>query len=107
MKKLGNVSRYKLDKNCLLDYFKVGRAKLENVVQERKTEIAKEKRRLELLYDAVKFYRTKMSATMAELKVVMADKNNRVLRDTQEWEDKADMAMEEFDIDAFKNGDYN
>ena len=107
LKKLGNVSRYNLDRNCLLDYFKVGRAKLDNVIHERKTEIAKERRRLELLYDAVRFYRKKMSATMAELTQVMSDKSNRVLRESQEWEAKTEMATDEFDIETFKNGGYN
>ena len=35
LKKLGNVSRYKMNKECTNDQFDIGRAKLKNVIAKR------------------------------------------------------------------------
>lgn len=48
--------RYDLDRKCVNDLFEVGRSKLKNVVVERQKELAKEERKLRLIYDAVAFF---------------------------------------------------
>ena len=44
---------------------------------------------------------------MVELKQVLEDKKNGVRREAQDWEAKVEMAIDEFDIETFKEGGYN
>ena len=98
LKKLGNVRRYKLDRKCIDDQFDIGREKLKNIVVERGKQIAIEERKLELIYDAVAHYKTKMAAVLVELDEVM---NRTTRRELQPWESTILAARKQFDEAAY------
>ena len=67
LKKLGGVSKYKLDHEGLRDTFEVVRKLLKNVVTEKKKEIEKDKKNLQIIYNIVKHFKRKMMRNRQEL----------------------------------------
>ena len=60
MKKIGNVARYPSDREALRDRELVGREKLKDIISDRGEQRSKEERKIQLIYDAVKFYKGTM-----------------------------------------------
>lgn len=71
LQKLGNVQRYAINKQCIVDPFKSGAEKMRDVVRERENEIEKEKRRVQLIYDSVTYFKTKKTRDMTSLDAVI------------------------------------
>ena len=76
LKKLGNVRRHKLNRKYTEDHFDIGQKKLKNMVVERKKEIVIEKRKLELMHNAVAHYKQKMATFLKKLEEVMASQRD-------------------------------
>ena len=71
LQKLGSVQRNELNDQCLIDQFTSGAAQMKDIVREREKDIAKEKRRVQLIYDSVTYFKTKKSSDMASLDAVI------------------------------------
>ncbi len=54
---------------CLINQFVVGDDKLVNVAKERQGDIRKERRKLEIIFDLVKYFKKKMEANMKRSKM--------------------------------------
>ena len=107
LKKMGNIARYKMNMECTKEFFEVGRTQLKNVVQERENKIAAEKTRLEIIYDAVAFYKKKMAAVIVELEEVLSRSVPPRIVECEPWEIEIKGAMSMFDKDKYMNGEYN
>ena len=67
LKKLSNVTKYKMNMDCLVDPFHKGRQKLKNVKSERDAEMALFERKVRLLWWSVDYFRSKCEKEHAEL----------------------------------------
>ena len=74
MKRLGNVKRCKLNKQCTHNQFVEGQKKLKNVAVERNKEREKERRKMQLIWDAVAFFKGKMKLNTLALNEILANK---------------------------------
>ena len=107
MKKIGNVSRYDLDRECLEDRFLVGRGKLSTVVADRKKEIEKDERRLRLIYDAVGFFKCTQQEVMEELRSIVEKIDaGGYDRQQEDWELEAMASMAVYKDDMYLSGGY-
>ena len=105
LQKLGNVQRYSINQQCTVDQFTLVTEKMKNVVQEREKEIANEKRRIELIYDSVAFFKAKKMNDMCSLDDVIRsvssiDSNSAV--DIPIWK----RSVSEFDEEKYLRGEY-
>ena len=95
-----------MNMECSKDYFDVGRHELKNVVAERKKELASEERRLEIIYDAVDFFKKKMTRYMAELDEIMALSKSDTIVESEPQELELAEAIKDFDVEKYINGNY-
>ena len=101
LKKIGNVSRYKLNSDCIKDYFKVGTDKLKNVAKERQQERNKEVKRLKVIYESVKLYRKNMEKIMSEVDDAISQQHSGTTRTLEQWEVEAVEALAEYEDDEY------
>jgi len=101
--RLGGVTRYKVNLECLKNQFVVGTNKLANVVAERKVEIAKENKKLELIYDAVNHFKKKMKANVAQLDTIIEETMDEGPREEEDWSMTLRSLRETFDEQAYQN----
>lgn len=88
---------------CLKNQFVVGTNKLSDIVKERKEEIAKEEKKLELIYDSVKHFKKKMKANVVELETVIQETMNQGAREEEDWSISLRHLRESFDEQAYLN----
>ncbi len=86
---------------CLKDQFVVGTNKLADVVAERKVEIAKENKKLELIYDSVKHFKKKMKANVAQLETIIEETLDEGPRGEEDWAITMRCLRETFDEQAY------
>ena len=67
LKRLSNVTKYKLNRDCLKDPFKTGRVKLKKVKEDREAELALFERKVRLLWWSVDYFRSKRKKEQTEL----------------------------------------
>ena len=101
--RLGGVTRYKVNLECLKNQFVVGTNKLANVVAERKVEIAKENKKLELIYDAVNHFKKKMKVNVAQLDTIIEETMDEGPREEEDWSMTLRSLRETFDEQAYQN----
>lgn len=75
LKKIGNVTKYPFEREALRDRDVVGREKLKDIISERQEQRAKEERKLQLIYDSVKFYKRNMQVNLDEIRETL-EKND-------------------------------
>ena len=95
--RLGGVTRYNVNPECLKNQFVVGNVKVSNVVEERRAEIAKGKKKLELIFDSVRHFKKKMKANVEELSVVIEDTINNGGCQEEHWAQRIRHLREAFD----------
>ena len=106
LKKLRNISRYKMNMDCTKDYFDVYHQKLKNMVTECMKELAAEKRKLEIVYKAVDFFKKKMARYMAKLDETLALNTSDTIVESELWEIELAKAVEDFYVEKYTNGEY-
>ena len=94
---MGGVSRYPIDMRCLTNQFVVGDNKLVNVATERKEDIRKEKRKLEIIFDSVKYFKKKMEANIEEIKNVVEETEGNRPREQEGWSIAIENLRQAFD----------
>lgn len=102
LKSLSGVARYKINLDSLTDPFVVGRQKLKKVQEQRAAEMALERRKVELIWLAVRYFREKRDKEGVELTETinrLTDTNEVV--EYEEWENAMNEAMEEFDVNEY------
>jgi hypothetical protein len=102
LKSLSGVTRYKLNLESLNDPFVSGRQKLEKVKEQRAAEIALERRKVELIWLAVRYFREKRDREGMDLKETI----NRLTEsndtpDYEEWELAMNKAMGDFNVNEY------
>ena len=104
LKKLGNVARCPFNREALKDPFAVGKGKLKNIERDRVTELAKEQRRLDIIYNSVTYFKQKAAKNLAELRSI----NERVWagnrRELEQCEIDIHREIELFDYQAYLQG---
>lgn len=104
MKKLGNVTRYKLEPRCCKDQFVEGLLKLKDVCSDRMKERKKERRKMELIWDAVNYFKKKMETNKLALNEVLADYDRERSLEEKEWEEDYRDSIRMFDEDQYLEG---
>eukprot|EP00956_Cyclotella_meneghiniana_P023789 scaffold46927_cov56-Cyclotella_meneghiniana.AAC.3 len=105
VKKLGNLTKYKLNHDCLVDHFVKGRKKNKNIENERKAELAVLERKSRLIWLSVEYFKEKRANENADLKANLESRqtnqhtNND--EDYDEWERAMEKEMSEFDYDNY------
>jgi hypothetical protein len=99
--RLGGVTRYKVNLSCLKNQFVVGAEKLVNVVAERKAEITKENKKLELIYDSVNHFKKKMKANVVQLDKVINETIDEGPREEEDWSITLRRLRETFNEQAY------
>ena len=74
---------------------------------ERTSELAKEKKRLQLIYDSVSFFKNKMAKNVRELEIVTASVCNGYRMDVDEWQKEVVSGAERFDETAYLAGQHS
>jgi hypothetical protein len=102
LKSLSGVARYKINLDCLTDPFVVGRQKLKKVQEQRAAEMALERRKVELIWLAVRYFREKRDKEGVELtETINRLTNTNEVVEYEEWENAMNEAMEEFDVNEY------
>ena len=99
--RLGGVTRYKVNLACLKNQLVVGTEKLANVVAERKAEIKKENKKLELIYDSVNHFKKKMKANVVQLDKVINETIDEGPREEEDWSITLRRLRETFNEQAY------
>ena len=104
LKRLGNVKRCKLNKQCTYNQFVEGQKKLLNVAAERNKERDKEKRKMQLIWDAVAFFKGKMKLNGLALNEIL--EKYAEMRDVKmkDWEIEYDESLTLFDEEQYLAG---
>jgi hypothetical protein len=89
--------------DCLIDPFVTGRLKLKNVKDQCAAEIALERRKVELIWLSVKYFREKRRVDGIELKTTVDEKRLAANDDIEfvEWESAMTEAMEELNLEEY------
>ena len=103
LKKLGNLTKYKLNRECLLDPFEKGRRKTKNIKSERKAELAILERKTRLIWLSVEFFKEKRANENASLRENLASKRSNEEAEYAEWEKAMDDALDEYDYEEYMN----
>ena len=95
-------TKYKLNRECLVDPFKSGRKKLANVKDERRRERQEYQKKVSMIHESVQYFLDKRKRDRAKL-----DSMNESLSTSREntvyakWEDKMIEAMKKFDMNEY------
>ena len=81
--------------------FEVGEEKLKNVVEERRKELEKERRRLSVIYDSVAYFKSKMKDNREELKRTVDKYKSGNVREMEGWEVRMQRGKEAFNEEAY------
>ena len=68
---MSNVRKYALDRKYLKDYFDKGRVELKDIVKDQKEELNKEEKKIELIYDAVRYFQRRIDANLDTLDQIL------------------------------------
>jgi hypothetical protein len=90
-----NVTRYKLNRDCLTDPFVTGREKIKNVKSEQKAELIERERKLRMIYLLVDHFVEKRRKDEERLKEITENGNSS--RD-EEWELMMQESLQKFDM---------
>ena len=101
LKKLGNVARYELDQNALYDRFEVGAEMLKNIVEERGKERDLEQKKIELIYDAVRYHKKNMARIAQEIRDTIKLDNQSGEVDDSDWERELGDLLTEFNDEEY------
>ena len=74
-----------------------------NVVKERGDEIAKEKRKLEMIFDSVKYFKKKMKANIEDINNIVEVTKSGLLREEEDWSKAIESLRESFDETRYMN----
>ena len=99
--KRSNTGRRDLNRACLKNQFDVGRKILKNVVRDREMERSKHKRKMQLVYDSVDYFRKYQQQEMTNLeergKQAQEVGNNTV----RSWEQTIHTSLSSFNKDTY------
>jgi len=104
LQKLGNVARCPFNRAALKDPFAVGKEKLKNVERDRVTELAKEQRRLDVIYNSVTYFKKKAAKNLAELRSINERIEAGQRRELEQCEVDIRREIEMFDYQAYLKG---
>ena len=104
LKKLGNVARSEFNRAALKDNFAVGEELLKNVVRDRRTEIEKEERRFNVIYNSVTYFKRKAAKNLAELRIINEKRRAGERRVLEQCELDNHREIEAFDYEAYLKG---
>ena len=71
LKRMGNVTRYRLNNDCREDQFSKGREQLKDVIKNRKKESEKMKRMFGIIFDAVAHFKRKAAKNILKLDTIL------------------------------------
>jgi phage shock protein A len=74
---------------------------LKDVVVERKAELAKEKRKLQILYDSVKYHEHKMKLNVKQLDQVVAELKAGECTEEEQWQIELKESLNDFDEEEY------
>ena len=105
LKKLGNVQRCKINMQCTHNQFVEGRKKLKDVAAERGKEREKEQRKIELIWDAVHFFKKKMKKNTLALNEILEKYDKERDVNVKDWEIDYEDSRTLFNEDQYLKGE--
>ena len=106
LQKLGNVQRYSINVQCIVDQFKAGAHEMKNVIREREKEIDNEKRRVQLIYDSVAYFKAKKVLNMSSLEDIISSVSSIDCESATVNIPIWSRSISEFDEDKYVRGEY-
>ena len=105
LKKLGNVQRCKINMQCTHNQFVEGRKKLKDIATERMKEREKEQRKIELIWDAVHFFKKKMKKNTLALNEILEKYDEERNVHVKDWEIDYEDSRTLFNEDPYLKGE--
>ena len=103
LKRLGNVTRYRLNNDCREDQFSKGHEQLKDVMKNSKKESEKMKRIFGIIFDAVAHFKRKAAKNTLKLDTILQRPKDGNERKMLACESKSVMWMNSYDDSNYVN----